>query len=1489
MKMIHGVLSRSVLVLLAVCGAVRADGGGTRDVAGAGRFDGFTGTDALMVSAATEAVFLPTSGVEPSLPLADGVGYWIHVGSWIGLEGDGTLVPQGNLIGHGIEGATDVVDVSNTFGAAVALKSDGTIEGFGTTPAAAEVPHGLSGVVDVSIGFQLGLAVMVDGSVIPWGPEATSVPPLGNVIEVHCGDRCGIALMADGTVVSFGNAPNVGQEPAGLANVYTVQAGIQGRSFAAIQSDSTLVTWPDPGPFDGTGVVGTSLGMVPPDQVVITEADALPCGRLLPLAVEKEEGEPHLIKLHSYSPAASYQWKLEGVDLPGETKPYLYIDSVGLDDRGEYTVVMTNPNGSVETDSSSLQLDLIDQTIDFPAPADKTFGDADFDLAATASSGLPVEFSIVSGPATLSGATVSITGAGEVTVRASQPGDNDYDPAPDVDRTFTVAKQPATVTLTDLAHSYDGTPKAATATTDPAGLNVVVTYAGDPAAPSGGGDYAVVATVDEPNYSGTASDTLSIAQAPQSIDFTAPGNVVFGDAPGELVATATSGLAVDFAVVSGPASVSGSTIDYLGGGFVTVRALQAGDSDYAPAEPVEHTFNIAPAPQVIDFPAIGTRTFGEPAFVPAATATSTLPVGFVVVSGPAVAEGSGIALTGAGTVVVRAVQDGNGSWQPAAAVEQSFTVEKQAQTIDFSALVDRVFDSGDFTLLATASSELEVEFRIVDGPATVAGQTLTMTGAGQVTVSASQPGDDDFLAADDVEHTFVAGYSLTINVQSGGDVTATPDKEVYTPGETASLSMSEDGGFRFTGWGGDLAGTDSPIDLLMDGNKTVDAEFKAIRNLTVTSNEGGTVAVDPEKDEYLDGDVVNLTAVPDEGYELQEWQGDASGDDSPLELTLTEHTGIHAVFVDTQAPDVSILSPGAGTTNNQFAVLFGSVGDNHEVDSVRWERDGADQGALESVGGFFNVTDLVLHPGDNVFRVVALDVAGNEGESEVTINWTPDRTLSLTNPPEVREGKIITLPMTIESLGNVGGMTYVIGYDAAYLSSPEVLLTGPVAAGINQINTDTPGEVRITFALPATTLPAGELDLGTVTFRARSVPFNLTTQFDLDVLDVAGSDGNQISFGTHQVGAEGRILQRTHTGDINTNDRLDTGDAFLMQRMLAGFDEIRTWDHPLNDLNTSGQVDSGDVIRVLRTVVGLDPQPGAPQGGIRVARDNHSGPAATITMDRSYGSEGDEITVQVSLSDIGYAPPGASFTLDYPADALRLTDASSHVKGDLVPDGSFVIWNLQPMEHDYANQSGSISFVASSSAPWPDAEDGGVIAELVFKVQAGASAQPLWPLRLRGVEVSSGDGFEIFDLPDSEAEFLGQPTTFDSWREQFFDAAELADELVSGPAADPEGDGRDNLTEYGMGSDPTQPDGEGVSVEILDGSAAIGFDVSLTAIDLGYGVEVSGDLDSWLTDATEVHSTSRAKDNLTERITVRDLHPLSGGRRFLRVRFELLE
>src|SRR5205809_1088066 len=112
----------------------------------------------------------------------------------------------------------------------------------------------------------------------------------------------------------------------------------------------------------------------------------------------------------------------------------------------------------------TIVVDKANQTITFGTLADKTIGDAPFAVSATASSGLAVTFSVVSGPATISGSTVTLTGAtGTVTVRASQAGNGTYNAAADVDRSFAVNANQTITFGTPAANSVTDAPFVASA------------------------------------------------------------------------------------------------------------------------------------------------------------------------------------------------------------------------------------------------------------------------------------------------------------------------------------------------------------------------------------------------------------------------------------------------------------------------------------------------------------------------------------------------------------------------------------------------------------------------------------------------------------------------------------------------------------------------------------------------------------------------------------------------------------------------------------------------------------------------------------------------------------------------------------------------------------------------------------------------------------------------------------------------------------------
>ena len=243
---------------------------------------------------------------------------------------------------------------------------------------------------------------------------------------------------------------------------------------------------------------------------------------------------------------------------------------------------------------------------------------------------------------------------------------------------------------------------------------------------------------------------------PQTVAFAPLAKKVFGDAPFTLSATGgSSGQPVTFSVVSGSATLTGGNLlTITAGGSITVRASQAGVSDYAAAVPVERTFSVAGLDQTISFPAMIPRTVGDAPFPVGASATSGLIVFYNVLSGPAAVSGSTLTLTGTGTVTIRASQSGNANFNAAVSVTRSFDVAVGDQAITFGALPTKSLGTAPFAPGASTSSGLPVIYSIVSGPGVVIGDTIALSAVGTVTVRASQPGNGNYNAASSVERSF---------------------------------------------------------------------------------------------------------------------------------------------------------------------------------------------------------------------------------------------------------------------------------------------------------------------------------------------------------------------------------------------------------------------------------------------------------------------------------------------------------------------------------------------------------------------------------------------------------------------------------------------------------------------------------------------------------------------------------------------------------------
>src|SRR6202041_463405 len=357
--------------------------------------------------------------------------------------------------------------------------------------------------------------------------------------------------------------------------------------------------------------------------------------------------------------------------------------------------------------------------------ANQTYGAVPFTVAATSNSTGAFTYSVVSGPATISGATVTLTGAGTVVLKASEAADSSY-AASSQTASFTVARAVLTVTAASQTIAFGGTLAPYTAS-----LNGLV--------PIGVGTPAIVFSV---------------------------ANQTYGAVPFTVAATSNSTGAFTYSVVSGPATISGATVTLTGAGTVVLKASEAADSSYA-ASSQPASFTVARAVLTVTA-ASQTIAFGGTL----APYTASL-TGFV--NGDTAAT----AVTGAPSLsTTPATPTAVGSYPvtaalgPLVAANYSFTFVNGLVTIGVGtpaivfSVANQTYGAVPFTVAATSNSTGAFTYSVISGPATISGATVTLTGAGTVVLKASEAADSSYAASSQTASFTVARAVLTVTAAS---------------------------------------------------------------------------------------------------------------------------------------------------------------------------------------------------------------------------------------------------------------------------------------------------------------------------------------------------------------------------------------------------------------------------------------------------------------------------------------------------------------------------------------------------------------------------------------------------------------------------------------------------------------------------------------------------------------------------------------------------
>ena len=157
-------------------------------------------------------------------------------------------------------------------------------------------------------------------------------------------------------------------------------------------------------------------------------------------------------------------------------------------------------------------------------------------------------------------------------------------------------------------------------------------------------------------------------------------------------------------------------------------------------------------------------------------------------------------------------------------------------------------------------------------------------------------------------------YSLNVAASPTEGGTVSPSEGSFLAGDTVSIKATPSAEYLFEGWSGDAVGSSNPLSVVMDSDKSIVANFiKKSYSLAIEVEGCGHVEEKLlyTKSDYESGSSVELTAIPDEYWTFDHWEGDLSGNDNPKTIDVTSARSVKAVFVKPQYRlNVKTVGPG---------------------------------------------------------------------------------------------------------------------------------------------------------------------------------------------------------------------------------------------------------------------------------------------------------------------------------------------------------------------------------------------------------------------------------------------------------------------------------------------------------------------------------------------------------------------------------------------------
>ncbi len=415
------------------------------------------------------------------------------------------------------------------------------------------------------------------------------------------------------------------------------------------------------------------------------------------------------------------------------------------------------------------------QTLNYTLIPTKTFGDADFDLAVTASTGLPITYtSSNSSVATVTNNRVHIVGAGTATITASQAGNVTYSAA-NINLNLQVNKASQSINFDAIPGKLISDPDFNLNAIASSGLGVSYTNSNPTVATLVNSTVHILSTgtttftaVQNGNTNFNAapsiSITLTVSNLPQIMMFAEIANKKVNDIDFDPGATVNSGLLVVYTSSNtNVATIVNSKVHIVGAGSTIITASQEGNLTYAPISKT-NILIVNKLDQTINFPAIIAKTYNDADFDPSATSGAGLAITYTSSNlNVATIVAGKVHIVGAGSTLITATQSGNTTYD-AVSSSMNLTVNKLQQTISFPQITLKNHNDADFDLNATSNSGLPVSYSSSNtAVATIVGGKVHIVASGAAVITASQAGNANISAALDVAQNLDVVFNIPVS------------------------------------------------------------------------------------------------------------------------------------------------------------------------------------------------------------------------------------------------------------------------------------------------------------------------------------------------------------------------------------------------------------------------------------------------------------------------------------------------------------------------------------------------------------------------------------------------------------------------------------------------------------------------------------------------------------------------------------------------------